>query len=111
MLETNRGKLLIYASSLASCRRKLKNVSMAAEKTAKKLNLNIEVVTLKKGETPIYVYYKNGEEEPVPLYCSKNHTPTVENVCKALRSMMFVLSFHPKYSALKRIRKEIMQFS
>jgi hypothetical protein len=28
-----------------------------------------------------------------------------------LRNMMFVLSFHPKHSALRLIRKEIMQFS
>jgi hypothetical protein len=74
------------------------------------LNLEFEIVTLKY-TAPIYVYYKDGDEEPVPLYCDKNQKPTVKKVCNALRSMMFVLSFHPKYSALRKIRMEIMRFS
>ena len=111
MLEANRGKLLVYASSAAPYRKRLKSVSAAAEKTAKKLNLDIEIVALKDGTAPIYVYYKNGKEEPIPLYCDKNQKPSVENICNALRSMMFVLSFHPKYSALRKLRKEIMRFS
>jgi hypothetical protein len=111
LLEPNRGKLLVYASSVASCRRRLRSVSAAVEKTAKRLSLEIEIVALKDKVAPIFVYYKNGDEEPVPLYCDKNQLPTIENVCNALRSMMFVLSFHPKYSALRKIRKEIMRFS
>jgi len=111
LLEANRGKLLVYASSVASCRRRLKSVSAAVEKTAKRLSLDVEIVALKDKVAPIFVYYKNGDEEPVPLYCDKNQTPTIENVCNALRGMMFVLSFHPKYPALRKIRKEIMRFS
>ena len=111
MLEANRGKLLVYASSVASCRRRLRSVSAAVEKTARTLNLDIEIVASKDKAALIYVYYKNGEEEPVPLYCDKSQKSSVKNVCNALRSMMFVLSFHPKYSALKKIRKEIMRFS
>lgn len=111
MLEANRGKLLVYASNLASCRSRLKSVSAAVEKTARKLKLDMEIVSFKGGEAPIYVYYKDGAEEPVPLYCSREDEHDAEQVCRALRSMMFVLSFHPKYSALKKIRKEIMRFS
>ncbi len=111
MFEANRGKLLVYASNGASRRRRLKSISEAAGKTAKKLKLDLEIITLKNQASAIYVYYKNGDEEPVPLYCDKNQNPSVENVCNALRSMMFVLSFHPKYSALKKIRKEIIRFS
>lgn len=111
MLEANRGKLLVYASNLASCRKRLKSVSAAAEKAARTLNLDIEIVTLKSRAAPIYVYYKDGKEEPVPLYCDRNKKSSVKKVCSALRSMMFVLSFHPKYSALRKIRKEIMRFS
>jgi hypothetical protein len=59
----------------------------------------------------IYVYYKNGEEEPIPVYCDKNGKTNTQEVYRALRKMMFVLSFHPKHSALKEIRKEIMLFS
>jgi hypothetical protein len=110
-LEANRGKLLVYASSVASCRRRLRSISAAVEKTAKRFSLDVEIVALKDKGAPIFVYYKNGDEEPVPLYCDKNQTPTIENVCNALRSMMFVLSFHPKYSFLSKIRKEIMRFS
>ncbi|MGB9853417.1 MAG: hypothetical protein ACPLRY_01205 [Candidatus Bathyarchaeales archaeon] len=110
-METDRGKLLVYASSAGSCRKRLKSVSAAAKKTARTLNLDVEIVDLKDKAAPIYVYYKNGEEEPVPLYCDKNQKPTMEDVFNALRSMMFVLSFHPKYSALRKIRKEIMRFS
>lgn len=111
MLETNRGKLLVYASSVASCRKRLKSVSTAAEKTARTLNLDIEIIALKDRAAPIYVFYKNGDDEPVPLYRDKSQKTDVKNVCNTLRSMMFVLSFHPKYSALKKIRKEIMRFS
>lgn len=111
MLKANRGKLLVYASSAASYRKRLKSVSAAVEKTAKKLNLDMEIVALKDRTTPIYVYYKNGKEEPIPLYCDKNQKLTMEHVCRALRNMMFVLSFHPKYSALRKIRMEIMRFS
>lgn len=111
MLEANRGKLVVYASSMASCRRRLKSVSAAVEKAARALNLDLEIVTLGDKAMPIYVYYKDGNEEPIPLYCDRNQEPTVEKVCSVLKSMMFVLSFHPKYPALRKIRKEIMRFS
>lgn len=111
MLEANRGKLVVYASNLASCLKRLQSVSVAAEKAAKALNLDLEIVTLGDKVAPIYIYYKDGDEEPVPLYCDRNQESTVEKVCSALKSMMFVLSFHPKYSALRKIRKEIMRFS
>ncbi|MEM3578915.1 MAG: hypothetical protein QXL54_01670 [Candidatus Bathyarchaeia archaeon] len=109
-MEANCGKLLVYAPSLVSCRRRLKVVRAAVEKTAKKLNLDFEVVAFKRN-TPIYVYYKNGAEEPVPLYCDGEGRKSLEQVCNALRGMMFVLSFHPRYMALKRIRRTIMRFS
>ncbi|MEM2281714.1 MAG: hypothetical protein QXZ68_07000 [Candidatus Bathyarchaeia archaeon] len=104
------GKLLVYASKTTPYKKRLKVVRAAVEKTAKILNLDFEVVTL-RGRMPIYVYYKNGAEEPVPLYCDGEGTKSLEQVCSALRSMMFVLSFHPKYSALKRIRRAVMRFS
>ncbi|MCS7115568.1 MAG: hypothetical protein RMJ15_05995 [Nitrososphaerota archaeon] len=111
MLETNRGKLVVYTSSLASYQGRLKPVSAAAEKAAKALNLDLEIITLEGKAVPICIYYKDGDGEPIPIYCDKNQRPTVKKVCSALKSMMFVLSFHPKYSALRKIRKEIMQFS
>jgi len=111
MLENLNGKLLIYASCFTSRESRMKSVSMAARRTAKTLNLDVKVVTFREKFAPIYVYYKNGEEEPIPIYCNKGETSNIQEVCTALKSMMFVLSFHPKHSALKRIRNEIMRFS
>lgn len=109
-MEVSCGKLLVYAPKATLYRERLKVVKAAVEKTAKTLNLDFEVVAF-KGNTPIYVYYKNGTAEPVLLYCDSEGTKNLEQVCSALRGMMFVLSFHPKYAALKRIRRTVMRFS
>ena len=109
-MESSLGKLLVYAPKTVSCRKRLKVVKAAVEKTAKTLKMKFEVVAF-KGNTPIYVYYKDGTADPVPLYCDGEGTKSLEQVCGTLRSMMFVLSFHPKYTALKRIRKRVMRFS
>jgi len=86
-------------------------VSIAAEKMAKSLKLSFEIVTFGEKIAPIYVYYKNGDEEPIPIYCDKGGKTNIQEIYTALRNMMFVLSFHPKHSALKQIRNGIMQFS
>ncbi|MGQ9530260.1 MAG: hypothetical protein ACUVQX_02590 [Candidatus Bathycorpusculaceae bacterium] len=83
----------------------------AAERMAKLLKLNFEVVTLRGKFTPIYVYYKSGDEEPVPIYYDKDGKADEGEIYKALRNMIFVLSFHPKYATLRRIRKEFRLFS
>ncbi len=85
------------------------SVSAAIEKTAKMLGLGVEVVTVHKEFMPTYVYYADGLEEPVPIYCDKNEENSFQDICMTLRNMIFVLSFHPKYSALKQARKVIMQ--
>jgi hypothetical protein len=110
-LENSSGKLLVYASSVARTERRLQSVSVAAEKIAKLLKLPMEVVTFREEFDPIYVYYKNGDEDPIPIYCDKGGEFNMQDVYKALRNMMFVLSFHPKHSALKHIRKDVMLFS
>jgi len=111
MLENSNGKLLVYASNFRFRERRFKSVSIAAEKMAKLLRLNVEVITFKERFAPIYVYYKNGEEQPIPIYCDKGEKANTQEICTALRNMMFVLSFHPKHSALRRMREEIMRFS
>ncbi|MEM3153462.1 MAG: hypothetical protein QW629_01965 [Candidatus Bathyarchaeia archaeon] len=110
-MEDNRGKLLIYFSNAETRMERLKVVSVAVKETARMLNLGVEVVQLKGTKAPIYIYYKDGVNEPVPLYCDKTGENSPEKVCTALRSMMFVLSFHPKYSVLRKIRREIIRFS
>jgi len=111
MFEGSNGKLLVYASSFASFEKRLKPVSGAAEKMAKLLEINVEVVKFRKKFTPIYVYYKEGEGEPIPIYCDNGEGSDMQQVYKVLRNMMFVLSFHPKHSTLRSIRKKVMQFS
>ena len=111
MLECSDGKLLVYASSTMSDGDRFKCVSVAAEKMAKLLRLDLEVVTFQEEFTPIYVYYKSGEEEPIPIYCDKGGESGGREIGETLKNMMFVLSFHPKHSALKQRRAEIMRFS
>jgi hypothetical protein len=113
MLSNTWGKLLVYApdSSFKSREERVTSVSIAAEKIARFLNLSFEVVTFEDDFDSVYVYYKDGDEEPIPLYRDKDRRFSVSEICTALRSMMFVLSFHPRHSGLRRIRKEIMRFS
>ena len=110
MLECSDGKLLVYASSTLSDGDRFKSVSVAAEKMAKLLRLGLEVVTFQEEFTPIYVYYKSGEEEPIPIYCDKGGESGGREISEALKNMMFVLSFHPKHTAPRSMRNEIMQF-
>jgi hypothetical protein len=111
MFENSNGKLMVYASSSAFREKRMRFIRVAAEKMAKVLKLNFEVITLREKFTPIYVYYKNGDEEPVPIYCDKDGKADEREVYTALKNMIFVLSFHPKFSALRQIRKEVMLFS
>jgi hypothetical protein len=81
---------------------------MATEKTAKLLNLGFEVVNSHRSYSPIYVYYENGCDEPVPIYCDEGKSFESHEICSTLRNMMFVLSFHPRNAALRQARKAIM---
>jgi tRNA U34 2-thiouridine synthase MnmA/TrmU len=111
MFDTQEGKLMVCASSFASCESRFKVVSMAAEKMAKSLNVNVEVKKFKKRFSPIYVYYKEGNDEPIPIYCNNGEKSNIQEIYTTLKNMMFVLSFHPKHSALKQIREEIRLLS
>jgi hypothetical protein len=84
---------------------------VAAEETARRLNLGFEVVRFRKVFSQIYVYYEDGDGEPIPIYCDGGKAFGMQEICAALRNMMFVLSFHPKHSALKQVRKEIIGLS
>lgn len=102
---------MVYASTSECEEERLQSVNAAAERMAKLLDLETEIVTLKKKFDLIYVYYKNGDDEPIPIYCDKGVKSDMQEICMALRSMMFVLSFHPRHLALRQVRKEIIQFS
>ena len=111
VLENGNGKLFVYASSFVSRGRRLEPVRAATEKMARRLKLGFEVKTFRKKFVPIYVYYANGDDEPVPIFCVSEKQSNVEEICTKLKNMMFVLSFHPKHSALRGIREELTEFS
>jgi hypothetical protein len=80
---------------------------MATENTAKLLNMDVEVVPSEKEYSPIYVYYENGDDEPIPIYCDEGKSFELQEICLTLRNMMFVLSFHPRNAALRHAREAI----
>jgi hypothetical protein len=112
VFKENCGKLMVYASTAVSFRKRLDSVRIAAQETAKRLNLDFEMVKLDKAGSQIYVYYEeNVGDEPIPLYCDEGKMSDLEGISSALRSMIFVLSFHPKHSVLRQMRKEILKLS
>ena len=102
---------MVYTSAAAPHGERLHSVSAATEKTAKLLNLGFEVVGFRESCSQIYVYYENGDGEPIPIYCDEGKTCDLQEICATLKNMMFVLSFHPEHSALRYVRKEVMRVS
>ncbi|HSQ49430.1 MAG TPA: hypothetical protein VLL96_07095 [Candidatus Deferrimicrobiaceae bacterium] len=112
MFKGNPGKLMVYASTGLPSRKRLESVRDAAKETAKLLNLDFEIVRFDRAASPIYVYYgESNGDEPVPLYCDEGKISGLEEISNVLRHMMFVLSFHPKHSALAKMRSELLKFS
>jgi hypothetical protein len=111
VLRNDTGKLVLYATQISAWRQRFESVRLAAEKMANKLNLGFEVVPQQRQCPQIYVYYERGEEEPIPLYCDKGKTGDLPEIAAQLRNMMYVLSFHPRHTALARLRNSIMKLS
>jgi hypothetical protein len=111
MFKSDSGKLMVYASVEVSPRQRLLSVKTAAETMAKQLNMDFEVVKQINGVSPIYVYYENGDNEPIPLYCDEGKKGDLTEISSKIRNMMFVLSFHPRHKALKQARKALLAFS
>jgi len=108
-LENPNDKLLIYTSDFMSDDDQLKSVSAATQKMACLLKLNYEIVVFREKPPLIYVYYKHGDGEPIPVYCNKGEKADARQIYAVLKNMLFVLSFHPRHSTLRCVRKEIMQ--
>ena len=102
---------MVYAATGLPSRERLVSVRDAAKETAKRLNLDFEMVRFERANTPIYVYYEEKEGEPIPLYCDEGKASGLEEISSALRHMMFVLSFHPKHLALAQMRSELLKLS
>ncbi len=102
--------MLVYTSTDVASNKRLESVKTATAETAKLLNLKFDVVRFRNSCSPIYVYYECGDEdEPIPLYCDKGKAIVIPEICETLRKMVFVLSFHPRYSALRHVRGAIMR--
>lgn len=104
MMENN-GKFMIYASNMPRPER-LRIVGSAVAKVASSLKLETEI-SPKKKLLSIYVYYKSDSGDEIPVYCDWGKSWEEEDVYRAIRNMMFVLSFHPRHSRLRTIRKEV----
>lgn len=102
---------MVYASTGLPSRERFESVRSAAKETAKKLNLDFELVRFERATTPIYVYYEENNGEPIPLYCDEGKLAGLEEISSTIKHMMFVLSFHPKHSMLARMRSELLKFS
>lgn len=112
MFKENYGKLMVYASTNGPGGKRLESIRSAVKETAKRLNLDFEVVKFDRATSPIYVYYEESDgDEPIPLYCDEGKMSGLDEISSKLRNMMFVLSFHPKHSALREIRKELLKLS
>ncbi len=98
------GKFLIYAP--ASGNLDVNTVKTAAVRLARKLGMKVELVSSFNLKS-IYVYYENSEGELIPVYFDYGMKKREKDVYVKLRNMLFVLSFHPKFSNLKSIRKEV----
>lgn len=111
MLKNSLGKLMVYASVAAPSKKRLQSVRTAAEETARFLKLDFGMVNFGKRVSQIYVYYEDGEDEPIPIYCDEGKNLDLAEIEANLRKMMFVLSFHPRHSALRQMRRELMEAS
>jgi hypothetical protein len=111
MFKGNSGKLMVYTPTGLPSTERLQSVRDAAKETAKRLNLDFEIVRFERQSTPIYVYYEENNGEPIPLYCDEGKIIDYEEIGSALRHMMFVLSFHPKHMGLAQMRSELLKLS
>ena len=103
---------MLYASNGSPQRKRLESVRIAAQQTAKRLNLSFEMVKINSAASLIFVYYEDdGADEPIPLYCDEGKRSGLDEISSKLRSMMYVLSFHPKHTALRQMREEILKLS
>ena len=66
MFKENSGKLMVYTSTGLPSKERLESVRDAAKETAKRLNLDFEMVRFERSSTPIYVYYEENDGRTNP---------------------------------------------
>ena len=101
------GKILVYAPSSPDGS-SLRAVRAATDKIAKILRLEVEFID-RRDLKSVHVYYESVEGELIPVYFDYGRDKHEKEVYESVRNMMFVLSFHPKFSSLKPIRKVVIE--
>jgi len=96
---------MVYTSDAPTMNR-LRVVRAAVSKVANTLKLETEFSPRRK-LLSIYVYYRSETGDEIPIYCDWGKSWSENDVSRAIRSMMFVLSFHPNHSSLRSIREEM----
>jgi hypothetical protein len=102
----NGGKFLIYASNTPLPER-LKVIGSAVAKVASSLRLETELSPRRK-LLSIHVYYRSDAGDEIPVYSDWGKAWNEEDIYRAIRNMMFVLSFHPRHTNLKTIRQSCL---
>lgn len=102
MIESG-GKFLIYASN-SPLPERLRIIGSAVAKVANSLSLETELSPRRK-LLSIHVYYRSETGDEIPVYSDWGKAWKEEEIYRAIRNMMFVLSFHPHHSNLKTIRE------
>jgi len=108
MLSEN-GKFLVYAPPSSLRNERLKTISKAVVKIAEKLGAEVEI-TRRRDVLSIFVFYKNGGEEEIPVYCDWGKNWDEDDIYHSIRSVVYALSFHPRYSVLQKIREVRMEW-
>jgi len=98
------GKFIVYASAFPRQNDRLKTVGRAAVRIAERLGADIEI-SQRRDVLSVFVYYRNGGKERIPVYCDWGKNWNEEDVYHSIWSVVYALSFHPEYSVLQTIRK------
>ena len=104
---SSNGKFIIYTPKLTGTKR-LQIIGSAVTKIAETLKLKI-IVTKKNKLLSTYVYYiGHHNNEEIPVYCDWGKNWSENEIYNTIKSVMFTLSFHPKYKILENIRRYVV---
>jgi len=98
------GTFIIYAPPQGWREDRLEAVRRAVRRIAKTLGAGVRVIRTPAAHT-VYVFYRNGRAEDVPIYYDRDGRRGEEEVYRTAWSVVFALSFHPAYPALQRIQE------
>ena len=70
---------MVYSSNEETQIKKLESIQLATKKTARMLNMDYELIKFKENYSKIFVYYDNGIDDPIPLYCDKGKKEKIQD--------------------------------